>query len=364
MKCILMNKDVEVLTVSFDEKLNEFDKVYEVNNIKYAPLILSKINDASKIEFTLSLSNWFKKRSVLTKSQDSENYYLSLSDQYWLKPYEKDVKYENINYFDNDFEKIYHNNMSLLTGYDSNKFWIIKNGKRYFVKEVFKDEVLEPFHEYLSSQISKRLGFCYVPYNLGLYKNNIISICPCFIDKDKEYVEAYQILEGIECKNSYDTYKKYIKLLEEQKIENAREKVENMFIIDFLMMNEDRNLNNFGVVREEGTLKWIDTAPLFDTSHSLVVQDFSQNSVVTSGYAMFFSELISFDNLIDIVENIERIDVNKLDGIVDEYYTVLTKYQKYTKVPIERINLECFLLKRQIDKLKKLIQTKEDKKVR
>jgi len=29
---------------------------------------------------------------------------LSLSDQYWIKPYNLDVKYDDINFFDNDFE--------------------------------------------------------------------------------------------------------------------------------------------------------------------------------------------------------------------------------------------------------------------
>lgn len=29
---------------------------------------------------------------------------LSLSDQYWLKPYNLDIKYDDINFFDNDFE--------------------------------------------------------------------------------------------------------------------------------------------------------------------------------------------------------------------------------------------------------------------
>ena len=363
MRCILMNKNVEVLTLSYDEELNEFDSIFKVNDERYLPYILSKEKFTSDLEFSISLSNWFNKRGILINKKNKDNYYLSLSDHYWLKPYESKIKYEDINYFDNDFEKVYYKN-NILNGTDSNKFWIIQNGKRYFVKEVFENEMLEPFHEYLASQISKRLGFSYVPYNLGIYKNKLVSVCPCFIDKDKEYVESYQILKDIESKNNYETYKNYINLLEEKKVENAKEKVENMFIIDFLLMNEDRNLNNFGIIRDANTLKWIDASPIFDSSHSLAIQEYSQNGIVTSGYGIFFNGLERFDDIIQVVENPERIDVERLSGIVDEYYQTLIKYQKYTNVSLEKINIECFLLKRQIDKLKSLINTKMVKNVK
>ena len=137
-----------------------------------------------------------------------------------------------------------------------------------------------------------------------------------------------------------------------------------MFIIDFLLMNEDRNLNNFGIIRDANTLKWIDASPIFDSSHSLAIQEYSQNGIVTSGYGIFFNGLERFDDIIQVVENKERIDVERLSGIVDEYYQTLIKYQKYTNVSLEKINIECFLLKRQIDKLKSLINTKMVKNVK
>lgn len=31
---------------------------------------------------------------------------LSLSDQYWLKPYNSNIKYDDINFFDNDFDYV------------------------------------------------------------------------------------------------------------------------------------------------------------------------------------------------------------------------------------------------------------------
>ena len=52
--------------------------------------------------------------------------------------------------------------------------------------------------------------------------------------------------------------------------------------LDYLIMNEDRHLNNFGIIRDVNTLKWLDVAPIFDNGQSLNVQDYSGDEVVTS----------------------------------------------------------------------------------
>lgn len=40
MKCILMNKNTEVLVAEYDAPTRVFTKIYEVYNIDYAPYIL------------------------------------------------------------------------------------------------------------------------------------------------------------------------------------------------------------------------------------------------------------------------------------------------------------------------------------
>ena len=37
-------------------------------------------------------------------------------------------------------------------------------------------------------------------------------------------------------------------------------------------MNEDRHLNNFGIIRDVNTLKWLDVAPIFDNGQSLKIE--------------------------------------------------------------------------------------------
>ena len=56
-----------------------------------------------------------------------------------------------------------------------------------------------------------------------------------------------------------------------------------------------------------------------------------------------------------VVKDIKRIDVNKLDGLVEWFDDLLHEYQHLTGYSDTRINRLCILLNRQINKLKKLI---------
>lgn len=95
----------------------------------------------------------------------------------------------------------------------------------------------------------------------------VVSKCPCFIDINTELITARQIMD-----DTIDDYDSYIHKLESKGIEDARIKMENMFILDYLMLNEDRHLNNFGIIRNVNTLKWMDVAPIFDSGQSLNIQ--------------------------------------------------------------------------------------------
>ena len=236
------------------------------------------------------------------------------------------------------------------------KAWIIEDGTRYLLKGGYKNEILQPFNEVLASMICDKLGFNHVPYTLDVYKDTVVSKCPCFINKDTELITAYQIRNDMKRHDNTDDYEEYIKKLEENGISNAREKVENMYILDFLIMNEDRHLNNFGIIRDVNTLKWLDVAPIFDNGMALNIPYYDENEVIISGNGRFFYEVKPFDEIIKVVRNIKRIDVSKLSDIPEEFDKLLHKYQSITKMSDKRIYRLCVLLNRQINKLKKIIE--------
>lgn len=139
----------------------------------------------------------------------------------------------------------------------------------------------------------------------------------------------------------------------ENGIKDARKKIENMYVLDFLMMNEDRHLNNFGIVRDVNTLKWLDVAPIFDNGQSLNITYYDGDEVYISGEGRLFYQIKPFDEIIKVVHDINRIDVSKLSDIPEVFDRLLHKYQSITKISDKRIYGLCVLLNRQINKLKK-----------
>ena len=156
--------------------------------------------------------------------------------------------------------------------------------------------------------------------------------------------------------DSEEDYEDYIKKLEENNIKDARIKIENMYILDFLIMNEDRHLNNFGIIRDVNTLKWIDVAPIFDNGMALSIQSYDDEELIISGHGRLFYEIKPFDEIIKVVKDITRIDASKLEDIPEEFDNMLHKYQHLTKISDKRIYRLCVLLQRQKNKLKKLIE--------
>ncbi len=393
MKCILMNKNKEVLVAEYNETSKFFDKIYEVKDINYAPYILKSfyLNDnINDVSFRTNLSEWFKGRGIpswrdkldlllhrlnITAPYEllDKAFGLSLSDQYWLKPEGSNISYDDINFFDNDFDysefmeaslsinnKSITSDKSLKTPNNTTdgmlrKAWIIENKTRYLIKGGYKNDILQPFNEVLASEICKRLGFEHVEYTLDTYKDMVVSKCPCFITKNTEFITCYQIRKNMERYNNNQDYEEYVKELEKEGIKNAREKLENMYILDFLILNEDRHLNNFGIIRDVNTLKWLDVAPIFDNGQSLNIQDYSDEEIVINNQGRLFYEIKPFDEIIKTVKDLKRINISKLDGIVVWFDDLLHKYQSITNISDRRINGLCLVLNRQINKLKELI---------
>lgn len=388
-----MNKNTEVLLTEYDSASSTFTKIYEVYNIEYAPYILKNLyneKDFNDNSFRINISKWFQGRgipswrdkldillhrlNIIAPSELLDKYFgLSLSDQYWLKPINTSISYDDINFFDNDFDytefleaSLSKNSNSIVSASSLNtpnnttdgmlrKAWIIENDTRYLLKSGYKNELLQPFNEVLASEICDRLGFDHVKYTLDTYKDTVVSKCPCFITKNTELITCHQIRNNMDRYDSTKDYEEYIKILEEHGIVDARTQMENMFILDFLIMNEDRHLNNFGIIRDVNTLKWLKCAPIFDNGQSLNTLYYDENELHISGEGRFFYEVKPFDEIIKIVKNLKRIDIDKLNDLPEWFDNLLHQYQNLTNFSDTRINKLCIILNRQINKLKKLI---------
>lgn len=394
VKCILMNKNTKILQADFDTATGGFTDIIEIYNMNYAPYIIKEIydNKNNNIDFLRAyLSSWFKGRGIPSWRDKldllmhrlninapyellDKAFGLSLSDQYWLKPLDTNLTYNDVNFFDNDFDyasfleaslsknsNVLKTDSSLKTPNNTTdgmlkKAWIIDNNIRYLLKGGYKNESLQPFNEALASQICKSLEFNHVAYTLTTYKNTIVSKCPCFITKDTEFITCNQIMCGKKRHGNIKDYEEYINILEKNGIKNARIKMENMYILDYLIMNEDRHLNNFGIIRDVNTLKWLDVAPIFDNGQSLNIEYYDSLELHISGEGRLFYEVKSFDEIIKVVKNIKRIDISLIEDLPEWFDDLLHRYQNLTGYSDTRINHLCVLLNRQINKLKQLIE--------
>ena len=388
MKCILMNKNTEVLVAEYNDVLKVFTYIYEIKNIDYAPLILFNSYNNDK-NITPVLTNWFKGRSIPSWKDDldlllvklnisspeellDKAFGLSLSDQYWVKPADSNIEYKDINFFEHDFKDSKFTNATFSSGVDSStkislissnnttdgrlkKTLIIENNKRYLLKGGYKNELMQPFNEVLASMICERLGFNHIKYTIEVINGKVVSKCECFINTDTELIPAHQILYEIQKKEN--VYEEYIKILENKGINNVREKLENMFILDYLILNEDRHLNNFGIIRNVNNLNWIDIAPIFNNGQSLNILDYNEEELIINSQGRFFYNVYDFDFIISKIKYIKRIDLSKLDGVVDEFDELLHKYQSITRMTDRRINKICTLLISRINKLENIINT-------
>ena len=181
MKCVLMNKKTKVLLAEYNSDSKYFDQIYEVYDINYAPYILKNFYDEEDINdtpFRTNLSAWFRGRGIpawrdrldlllhrLNINAANElldkAFGLSLSDQYWLKPYDLEINYDDINFFDNEFDysefmeaslskkgMTIKSESSLKTPNNTTdgmlkKVWIIKDNIRYLIKGGYKNDILQ-----------------------------------------------------------------------------------------------------------------------------------------------------------------------------------------------------------------------------
>lgn len=390
MKCYLMNENQKVAFIELRQSDNRIVKIYELLNIDYAPLsVINAYHDKSK-NITKEMNNWYRHRGIPSwrkgLSQLLENlnvhsttellnkaYGLSLSDRYWIKEEKSPLKWEDINFFENDYHGFRYLKVSLSTSqqlspnlYSPNnttdgmlpKGWIIEDGNRILVKGTYTPSQQEPINEWLSSEICNRLGFDYCSYQVDIFDDKIVSKCNNFLKEHEEVISAYDIFYSQRKSNQDNDFMHYQKILCCHGISNAKEALENMLILDYLIMNTDRHMKNFGIIRNTKTLEWVRCTPIFDSGQAMNCNQLMMNMKFYDGFGKLFTNTNKkFSTYLELVSDLKRIDIKKLDGLSEEYNKILHQYQMYTEMPEQRIKklvegleTRISLLEREIEK--------------
>ena len=398
MKYLLMNKNTKVALLEYNTIYNSIEKVYKIYNIDFAPLYVKNASKDISKNLAKEINKWFRNRGIPAWRKDVKNlleklnvisteellnkaYALSLSDQYWIKEEKSPIKWENINFFENDFKYKGYLEVSLSNSSNGKinqaelkspnnttdgmlqKAWIIENNKRILIKGNYESSREEPINEWLASKICELLGFSHCNYDIDIVNNKLVSKCEDFITSDEEIIVAYDILNSEKRANNISEYEHYISILEKNNVESARKNLEDMFILDYLIMNIDRHMKNFGVIRDVNSLRWLRTTPIFDNGESMQCDKLTNEINFKKGKGKFFSNTNKdYEEMLKCIRNINRIDINKLEGIIEEYKNVLKKYQNYTDMTDQRLEKLVFGLNLRINNLKKYIENNKIKR--
>lgn len=250
------------------------------------------------------LNTWWKRRAVPISQEgisivlqnagvENENEFLmvncglSLNDCYWIAPAEGDrMEWANINLFTNDFQSydITIPNQEIQTLFDPasstvgelKKRWIIMNDRRYLVKGNSSLYFQQSLNEVLISNFHKKQAVApyvqYLPISLKtLGEEGIGCISQNFATEDIEFIPAIQVTDSEPKPNDVSWYEHYLNVCEKHGLdkESHRKFMDYMFASDFLFTNTDRHLNNFGILRDSSSLKFLGPAPIFDNGNSL-----------------------------------------------------------------------------------------------
>jgi len=211
-------------------------------------------------------------------------YGLSLSDQYWVCPEKSGLRWEDINFFDNPFSGDVGNILfgevpdkdkpNLISPDNTSdgwlkKKWIIADGKRLLIKGGSGATRQEPYNEVLAGRVMRRLGIPHVTYTLTVIDEYPYSVCEDFITRETELIPAWHIMQTKKKPNHVSPYQHYLNCCKSMGILSVSEALDRMLVVDYIIANEDRHLNNFGAVRNADTLEWLGTAPIYDCGTSM-----------------------------------------------------------------------------------------------
>lgn len=378
---ILKHKERTVAEIELDEATGSIAKIGKVFNERHVPVGVSikrgKIDRAA-------LNEWWRGRSI-PASRDGirealeelklstpqklldKSFGLSLSDQYWICPVDAMLEWEKLNFFHHDFSEDVgdillgkrgsEEEISLLSPDNTSdgwlkKKWTIFEGKRCLIKGGSGATRQEPYNEVLASRIMERLGIPHVSYSLMVLDDYPYSVCENFITPDTELVSAWYVMQTQQKPNHVSVYQHYLNCCEALGIPQMADALDRMMVLDYLIANEDRHQNNFGVIRRAETLEWLGAAPIYDSGSSMW---FSKPIGLISAVSKVTCKPFKTDHeeQLKLVKSFDWLDLSKLEGI-EEDLREITNNSLF--VDETRQDALCTALRQRIEMLEQFIQ--------
>ena len=281
-----MNKDVCVLTVDYDTSERVVSRIVSVESAAHAPCgVFGESGSVSKRD----VNYWWRHRAIPASREQirrilddlrldstlelaERSFGLSLSVRSWLDDVCAPQRWEDISFFDNDFnddlgaltlgrdsdpgdggrESLNLTSPNSTLGGDLRKAWKILGGRCVLVKAgvVFANQ--EPYNEAIATELHRRLmePGTYTAYHL--INEGRRTYCAC---ENEELVPACDLIRKRKQRSGESDLMFYVRCCEEQGLTNAMEGLSQTFGCDYVLANRDRHWRNFGIMRDVTTLE-------------------------------------------------------------------------------------------------------------
>lgn len=154
------------------------------------------------------------------------------------------------------------------------------------------------------------------------------SVCENFVTPNSELIPAWRVMQFRERAYQASNYQHYCYCCEELGLPNVSRSLDQMIVLDYLIANEDRHLNNFGLLRDPDTLDYLGPAPLYDSGSSL-------------GYNKLTPQILSGKDInckpfkrthqdqLRLVTSFDWLDLSKLDDVDQDIREVFTGAEEF-----------------------------------
>jgi len=383
MKYTLMHKNIVVADVEIDEDLGVITSIDNISAREHLPVgVVHQLRHEETVD-RYALNHWWAGRSIpasrmgvtealealgvsSTKQLITKCLGLSLSDHYWFRPYGSSVAWEDVNFFDNAFSDdigdVLFGMNDKNDGFDFispdntsdgnlQKRWKIIDGKRCLLKSGSSPYSQQPFNEVIANIIMNKLGIEHVQYTVTWIDDKPYSVCEDFVTKDTELIGAWRVLQLRPKANHENEYLHYVSLCKELGVDIVPA-LDRMIVLDYIIANEDRHFNNFGLLRDANTLEWIGAAPIFDSGTSLwynkSASRFISSDIICKPFKKTHGEQLR------LVSSFDWLDISKLNNIEDEILNVLCEDKAVRYVEAERAKAIAAEVRKRIDALESI----------
>ena len=367
-----MNKDYKVLSFSIDyenftlkflEKLEHFDKAPYgfISNEKNIDQYLNyffrhRAIGPNRWDKDLILENTGCK-NVQELSIKGHN--LSLSDHYWFKKENEDLKYSDINFFNNKWDDsfaraVIHGDYKALKNCSLNvpdvvtqgwsvKGWLYEGGPKLYKLGIYKDHYEESIAEVLASKLALRLFSKdeVVEYKLKKIGDKYASVSSVIISDEEDMIPLSQILTG----DIYDLYisiggdktkrEEFLERIKDSGVPGLYQFFVKLFVFRTLSFISDLHFGNISLIKNNRTGE-MRIAPLYDLAGSFGSTEHGRTILSNLDKASMFLIFFMYDNL-NPNWDYSWYNPSKLEGFEVEIREMLSKSSFYTPELIDKI---------------------------